>query len=204
MLLSFGASGCWSGRSSRNPRLAPGQAIPSPTLLIGAVSCLGGDDAAGGRIVTSAAGYGAMAIDSTNAQLLKLGQVMVPFHSSLCAELLSSAAIDADDWKHPAAPPAIALLAKELGAGSVLVPAVTTKQKCTRGVWSNGQMVETGTAECRESEITMTAYLFAADGTVLWKSLSHVAIGPLERPDFASGAQKLLGDAPIQSAVQIR
>ena len=168
---------------------------PSPTLLMQAVDCTSdtyGQDA--GKEITSRTSYGLAMLGSVDAQLRGVGPMLPPFAGSVCSGLLSSEAMDDDDWTAPRPPPAVAKLLRKYQAESVLVTAVSNGWTCV----SEGP----GTTSCREDGLTLVGYLFTGD-QVIWKSTWRLGIAH-ETPDLTTGVSKLLEGAPISQVAALQ
>jgi hypothetical protein len=204
LLVGCGSQGSLSRR--HNP-LFENQPPPEPTLLTAAVACLESHDvAAGGQRVRRATGFGALAVQSVNRRLARIGDGAPAVSQSFCRELTSPNAADPNDWTQPAMPPILSELLTMSGAGSVIVPVVRSRMKCDRkpGTWRWGEAAysdESGQVDCHDDEVVFGAFLYNANGVLIWKAFNVYALdGPL---DTAAAAEELLVEAPVASALSL-
>lgn len=195
---SLALSACSAPKSHRSPTFS----APPTTLLTSAVACLEAVEvAAGGEIVRRATGFGPQAVQRLNTRLARLGPATPALPSSHCFELMSDQAADPRDWKSPAPPEVLRELAEMTGAASVLVPVVASRFHCDQTSWRWGEPSyenETGRVDCHEDVLTFAAFLYAADGTLLWKAVHPHALR--DPPDLDALADALILEAPLGEA----
>ena len=90
------------------------------------------------------------------------------------------------------------------GAPAVLLTAIETQQRCSSdSVGGSGVYVQTGTVSCREGSVRAYAFLFAANGDVIWKSYLQRTneTGDPTWANYEGMAEDLLKQIPVRKAV---
>lgn len=201
--------GCTEPTSHRNPsRFA---SLPAAkTLLTGALRCGETHEvAAGGMLVKRATDFGAMAVVRLDARLERIGDSAPAIPRQHCAALTDDSAIHPSAWNSPEIPDILRELVHLSGADSVLVPVVTADYQCDRrGAgegWRWGEPAfesDRGRVDCYESELSLIAFLFAEDGTVLWKAAHRYEL--TEAPDLGKLVEILVRQAPIGAPAPLK
>jgi hypothetical protein len=201
--LGVGLVACSAPASYRSPTFTT---APATTLLMSAVPCLESlDVAAGGEIVRRATGFGPLAVQRVNGRLARKGAASPSLPPSHCLDLTSEQAADPRDFNHPPAPAVIRELAEMSGADSVLVPMVASRFACDAASWRWDQPAyenESGRIDCHEHALTFAAFLYGADGALLWKAVHRYEVAHV--PDLAEMAETLLREAPLGAAAPLR
>lgn len=127
------------------------------------------------------------------------------FESEACAELAADHALYAGDWQQIHAPSAFLEAARQVGAQSVLIPVIRSEFTCLRdNIGGAGWQVNVGSSRCYESRVFLLAFLFAADGRLLWRNrVDRVhGAGTLASPaSYDDSAAELLRDLPVAAKV---
>jgi hypothetical protein len=200
MGLAAMCTACAGAGGHRSPFFTQPKA-PAPTLVTAAVDCLASRAvAAGGRIVRRAARFGEHTVLRLNERLEYKALRVLSLPRSLCGELTSDHAAYQEDWSSPSAPPQLKEMLALSGGRSLFVPVVGSELSCTgdSGQWRWGEPVyedERGEVDCREAELVLAAYLFGADGTLLWKTFQRHPIS--SPPDEMALVHDLVESAPI-------
>jgi len=200
--------GCNQPASFRNPSrftsLPPGR-----TLLTSALRCGETHEvAAGGMLVERATDFGAMAVVRLDARIERIGDSAPAIPRRYCASLVADDATHPRDWNAPKMPDILHELVHLSGADSVLVPVVTSQYECNRGgkgTWSWGEPAyqsDRGRVDCHESELSLIAYLFAEDGTVLWKGVHRYEL--TEAPELGKLVDLLVRQAPVGTPAPLK
>ncbi|MEZ4443020.1 MAG: hypothetical protein R3B72_28250 [Polyangiaceae bacterium] len=206
-LLATLGLGCPARPSHRNPsRFAA--LPPAHTLLTGAVPCGESHEvAAGGQLVKRATDFRAMTVARFDKRLSRIGAGTPPINRDNCRELTSDSAEHPADWSSPRMPEILRELVQMAAADAVLVPVVSSVYRCDQGRrgWPWGEPAyqsDQGQLDCYEAELTVAAYLFDRDGTVLWKGVHRYDLD--EAPDVAEMVDVLVRQAPIGDAAPLR
>jgi len=174
------ASSACTLNTFRSPQFTA-RLAPSPTVATSLVKCLATSHAATDVV---AAAYAGVLASRTHP-------VDVPSETriQLCGELATDQAVSTwgTDWelgKTIAAPFAKSLAATEK-AGSVLVSVVRTDDACDEHT-------------CKEERVDVGAFLFAADGTLLWKGAARTGGGDSapSQSDAEAMARELVSEVP--------
>ena len=208
VLATFTLIGCTEPTSHRNPsRFA---SLPAAkTLLTAAVRCGESHEvAAGGMLVKRATDFGAMAVVRLDARIERLGPSAPAIPRRHCAALLDDGAMHPSAWNSPEMPEILRELVHLSGADSVLVPVVTAEYQCVRGgnqpwIWGEPAYAsDRGRVDCHESELSLIGYLFAEDGTVLWKGVHRYDL--TEAPDLGKLVEILVRQAPVGAPAPLK
>ncbi len=206
MVLAALCTACGGGVGHRSPLFTQAKA-PAPTLVTATVNCLASRDvAAGGRIVRRAARFGEHTRLRLNERLENKALRALALPRSLCGELTSDHAVYQADWSSPSAPPQLKEMLALSGARSLFVPVVASELSCSGDAsqWRWGEPLyedERGEVDCRETELVLAAYLFGADGALLWKTFERHSIS--SPPDEMALAHDLVASAPIDWKVDL-
>jgi hypothetical protein len=200
---SLGLVACGGPSSHRSPRFSE---APKKTLFTSAVPCLEAVEvASGGEVVRRATGFGPLAVQRLNTHLARRGAATPAVPTSFCIDFTSDQAADPRDFKNPPAPPVLRELAEMTGADSVLVPVVASTFRCDKTTWRWGEPAyehESGRIDCHEDTLVYAAFLYAADGALLWKAVHRYELK--EPPELAELAETLLFEAPLGEAARFQ
>jgi len=206
LCLAATCTACAGTAGQRSPFFTEPEA-PAPTLVTAAVDCLASRDvAAGGKVVRRAARFGEHTVLRLNEKLERRATRVLPMPRSLCTELTSEHAAHGEDFTNPSAPPQLEQMLALSGGRSLFVPVVASKLRCTTEAneWRWGEPIytdERGEVDCRETELVVAAYLFGADGALLWKTFQRHAIST--PPDEMALADELVESAPIDWTAEL-
>jgi hypothetical protein len=196
-------AGCGAPEGHRHPTFPEGRA-PAPTLVMGAAACLEVVEvASGGMRIRRATRWGEEAVRRLDERLGRMGELLPSLPRSRCNELTSEQAARPDDFDHPSPPDGLGELTEAGRARSLLVAVVSSRVSCERGRarWRWGEPAyhdPDGQVDCHESGLDFGAFLYRADGTLLWKSYRRLELEG--EPDSTAVAGELLDAAPVTAA----
>ncbi len=191
------ACGAWG----KNPSVPISDHVSAPTALMSTMECQ--EPPSSGRIVVAMTTEHATAAQTLDDELAKRGALTPNFGDS-CSIFASADARSGGAWSEPPAPPGLSKMAQRLGFEMVLIPVVWSKYTCLiDAVGPGGFRVQTGTARCYEDTLQLLTFLYAADGTLVWRMRRDVVSGSyrLENPGdyayYADHAESLLESLPL-------
>lgn len=168
--------GCAPSGSARKPGFGE-WALPNATLIADPILCPGTRRDGNGTPIlydVNVVGHADMgeAARATVREYLTRGFAKPSLELvDECDEMSSSRALDIDEWARPLPPKRYKQAMEAAKADALLVTLITTEEVC-RSAGEGQQGVR-----CAESSMLLGAYLFTAQGDVVWKSWTRHPLG---------------------------